>query len=196
MPSIHNPKPDCSKGHKAQTLCSLPGRQWRGRSRPRPGLQSVSAPSTLIPCGMVRQLRSCPWQAAPTARLGTGHKSHSVSLLMLDQPSFKHHSTQHQAERTPHSTASLPAASSCIFRTSSPRVLLWLEQLLLATAGHIATIFSGVPTTGHPVCLTDPTCKQGARRALPSDCPTTSCSASCASVIPQPHSTVIKHCFG
>lgn len=112
MPSIHNPKPDCSKGHKAQTLCSLPGRQWRGRSRPRPGLQSVSAPSTLIPCGMVRQLRSCPWQAAPTARLGTGHRSHSVSLLMLDQPSFKHHSTQHQAERTPHSTASLPAASS------------------------------------------------------------------------------------
>lgn len=38
--------------------------------------------------------------------------------------------------------------------------------------------------------------KQGARTALPSDCPTTSRSASCVSVIPQPHSTVIKHCFG
>lgn len=58
------------------------------------------------------------------------------------------------------------AASSCCFRTSSPEVLLWLEQLLLATGSRIATIFGGVPRTGHPVCLTDPTCKARGKDSL------------------------------
>lgn len=41
VPGIHNPKPNFSKGHEAQTLCLLPGRPWRECSRPRPGPQSV-----------------------------------------------------------------------------------------------------------------------------------------------------------